>query len=97
MRKHWDYTVKGYGVPSRGPQTTDQLLCHTTHLGEHSRDMEITAYVSRAAQGDKISRVEVVFHNEPYGVHTIHLTQKHAQGLLRRAGNGTVNWDDVKS
>lgn len=93
VTRDWDYSVKGYGVTKRPHLDTEVLLVHTTHMGKVSRDAEITAWVSRIAKGDKITRVKIISHKPPLGLKTLILTKAQAQSLLKEAENGLVPWE----
>lgn len=59
-----DYEIKGYAGARHaavrdGRARAGDLLLHTWHIGESSRDMEIAAWRSRMARGE-VSHIEVI-------------------------------------
>jgi hypothetical protein len=69
---HWDYTIRAYYPPNaRWPAVPNQLAIETVHVGESSRDLEISVFRQRMRRGE-IGHIEVISHVEPFGVRTIY-------------------------
>jgi hypothetical protein len=54
-----DFLVRGYAGHKHPRAPAGALLLETWHIGEHSKDMEVSVWRARKARGE-VSKIEVV-------------------------------------